>query len=141
MRHLHIHIPRLLNLNSYCPIMSLTTLPREIRDQIYRWVFESPSSPPAVILHESRKMSTTRKRCYQIRCADTRIQWTLSLAVLRTSKLFYAECRHLLWHYNALDLSSDPSQVTRWTSQGLYDARVWQHLRKQVRMVILEISQ
>lgn len=73
-------------------------------------------------------------------CADTGIQWTVSLAILRTCKLFYAECKDLLWHYNALDLSSDPSQVTRWNSKGLYDARVWQHLQKQVQMAILEVD-
>lgn len=128
--------PRFLQLTDPITMISpLLLLPREIRDDIHSYVFASPWG--FVVLPDASSGYPTRRPnsllriksyepYYQRSCLEN-----LSLTYLRVCKQIHAECKDLLWSYNALFLGDvrDWSYYLMWDSLALQLSKNLRHLR------------
>jgi hypothetical protein len=81
-----------------------STLPAEIRLKIFKYVFTTPTSGITLVL-----VPTISSRLqYTIVTVDPLTNNRVSLAILRTCKLFYSECKNLLWECNKLYIGPRP---------------------------------
>jgi hypothetical protein len=79
-------------------------LPAEIRKKIFRYVFTTPIGGITLV-----PVSTISPRLqYTIVTVDPLTNNRVSLAILRTCKLFYSECKNLLWECNKLCIGPRP---------------------------------
>lgn len=76
----------------------LQKLPRELRDQIHREIFESPDGTMVVYQRQGEERYTISNK------AANMGEWNVKLSMLRTCKLFNDECKNMIWEYNNFDL-------------------------------------
>jgi hypothetical protein len=80
-------------------------LPREIRDEIWREVFESETGHIRMKPFQRRNGKPTYLIYEDHWSYDKFVTWPLiSLSALRTCRLMYFECRDIVWKYNTVQM-------------------------------------
>jgi len=96
-------------------VSPLLSLPPEIRNMIYNYMFQSPTSQ--LTLEQQR--STTH---FRIVCTN-QPDWSLSFAPLRTCRQLYFETRHLFYTLNTIQLKLSHFRDTYARRQQLVQLR------------------